>query len=60
MSTLWEKLTSFENLYHAATEAQRGKRFKAEVARFHHDIGASLVGLAERVASAVIRLAPWD
>ena len=47
MSTLWDELASFENLYHAATEARRGKRFNAEVARFHHDIGTSLVELRD-------------
>ena len=47
LSTLWEQLTSFDNLWHAASDARRGKRFKGEAARFHHDIGASLVALRD-------------
>jgi len=47
--TLFEKLTSFENLYAAARSAQRGKRFKPSVARFHRDLAASLVKLQDEL-----------
>lgn len=46
---LFERLTSFENLYRAAKDAQRGKRFKSGVARFHHDLAASLVQLRDEL-----------
>ena len=54
--TLWEKLTSFGNLYVAAKEAQRGKRFKPAVARFHYDLANSLLALKDDLLSG--RYAP--
>jgi TolA-binding protein len=35
-----ERLASFENLYQAAMEARRSKRYKDAAARFHHDLAA--------------------
>ncbi len=49
--TLWEKLTSFGNLYVAAKKAQRGKRFKPAVARFHYDLANSLLALKDDLLS---------
>ncbi|MDZ4802138.1 MAG: reverse transcriptase/maturase family protein [Bryobacteraceae bacterium] len=59
LSTLWDKLTSFENLYQAATEARSGKRFKDEVARFHHDVGANLVALRDELLGGHYRPGPY-
>jgi len=53
--TLWENLTSFGNLYEAAKEAQRGKRFKPAAARFHHDLAARVVALKDSLLSGAYR-----
>ena len=53
--TLFERLASFENLYRAATEARRGKRFQPEVARFHHDLAQSLVTLRDELLAGAYR-----
>jgi retron-type reverse transcriptase len=47
--TLWQRLTSFENLYRAAKEAQLGKRFKRSVAQFNYDLGGRLVELRDEL-----------
>ena len=43
---LWEKLTSFENLYLAARKARRGKREKIPVERFEFDLERNLTELS--------------
>ena len=57
--TLWEKLTSFGNLYVAAKEAQRGKRFKPAVARFHYDVAAHLLELKDELLSGAYQPGPY-
>ena len=57
--TLWEKLTSFGNLYTAAKEAQRGKRFKPAVGRFHYDLAGSLIELRDELLSERYRPGPY-
>jgi retron-type reverse transcriptase len=57
--TLWEKLTSFGNLYVAAKEAQRGKRFKPAVGRFHYDLAGSLIELRDELLSERYRPGPY-
>ena len=42
---LWGALTSFENLHLAAAKAARGKRRRANVARFNHRLESSLFRL---------------
>ena len=34
-TNLYESICTFENLLHAASKAQRGKRFKGSTARFN-------------------------
>ena len=57
--TLWDKLTSFGNLYTAAKAAQRGKRFKPAVARFHYDLASSLLALQEDLLSGKYQPGPY-
>jgi RNA-directed DNA polymerase len=57
--TLWERLTSFENLYQAAMEARRGKRMKPAVGRFHHDLGPNLVKLRDELLDGSYRPGPY-
>jgi retron-type reverse transcriptase len=57
--TLWERLTSFENLYCAAKEAQRGKRFKPAVGRFHYDLASSLIALRDELLSGSYQPGPY-
>lgn len=49
------RLASFENLYEAARRAQRGKRQKPAVARFHHDLARNLVTLRDELLSGDYR-----
>ncbi len=55
----FEALASFENLFLAARAAQRGKRFKPAVARFHHDLAASLVELRDELLEGRYRPGPY-
>src|SRR5580704_4665325 len=55
----FERLASFENLYLAAQDAKKGKSFQAGVARFHHDIGASLVELRDELMEGRYRPGPY-
>ena len=42
---LWPEVTAFENLWQAAKQAQRGKRFRPNVLAFNHEIEKNLLGL---------------
>ncbi len=55
----FERLASFENLYQAAGQARRGKRFKAAAARFHHDLSANLVRLRDELLGGEYRPGPY-
>ena len=57
--SLFEQLTSFENLYNAARAARLGKRFKPGAARFHHDIGRSLVDLRDELREGRYQPGPY-
>jgi retron-type reverse transcriptase len=59
MGRLFEALTSFENLYRAAKDAQRGKRFKPAVARFHYDVARSLVDLRDELMEGRYQPGPY-
>jgi retron-type reverse transcriptase len=51
----FERLASFENLYLAACQARKGKRFTEPVARFHHDLAGNLVTLRDQLLSGAYR-----
>jgi len=59
MGRLFDTLASFENLYRAAKDAQRGKRFKPAVARFHYDLGRSLLELRDELVEGRYRPGPY-
>lgn len=42
---LWADITAFENLWQAAKQAQRGKRFRPNVLAFNHEIERNLLTL---------------
>jgi retron-type reverse transcriptase len=42
---LWSQIIDFENLWRAARQAQRGKRFRANVLAFNHDLESNLLEL---------------
>lgn len=46
---LWPRLTSYGNLVRAALKAARGKRFQANVARFHYDLEGQLCRLQDEL-----------
>jgi len=54
---LFGELTSFENLYLAAQNAQKGKRFRADVAKFHNHLERSFIydSYANRVGKGTHR-----
>ena len=54
----FERLSSMANLHSAALRAYKGKRFKDASARFHHDLGRSLVKLRDELLSG--SYAPGD
>lgn len=55
----FERLASFENLYAAACEAKKGKRFTHAVARFHHDLARNLVQLRDQLLDGSYRPGPY-
>ena len=48
---LWERMISFESLLEAAMKAQRGKRFRPPVARFHFNLERELLVLQEELSA---------
>ena len=56
---LWEGMISFESLLEAAEKAQRGKRFRPAVARFHFTLERELLVLREELASKRYRPGPY-
>lgn len=42
---LWSQVTAFENLWQAARQAQKGKRFRPNVLAFNHEIEQNLLQL---------------
>jgi RNA-directed DNA polymerase len=42
---LWEQITSFENLWNSAKQAQRGKRFRDNVLSFNYNLESELIAL---------------
>jgi retron-type reverse transcriptase len=52
---LWETLTDFPNLLRAAFQARRGKRFRANVARFEFHLERELLRLQEELRSRSYR-----
>lgn len=42
---LWPQITAFENLWQAAKQAQRGKRFRPNVLAFNHELELNLLEL---------------
>jgi retron-type reverse transcriptase len=56
---LWAELISFPNLLRAAQNAQRGKRFRPDVARFHFDLERQLWALHEELARHTYQPGPY-
>ena len=56
---LFDRLVSFENLLAAAQAARRGKRFKANVARFDFDLEGELFALQHELCSQAYRPGPY-
>ena len=48
---LWDRLISFPSLLEAAEKAQRGKRTRPDVIRFHYDLERELWKLHDQLAS---------
>ena len=55
---LWERMISFESLLEAAMKAQRGKRFRPPVARFHFNLERELLVLQEELSAKTYRPGP--
>ncbi len=55
VGNLWPRLISFQNLLAAATQAQRGKRFRRAVARFNFQLEPELLRLQEELAAKTYR-----
>jgi retron-type reverse transcriptase len=56
---LFERLASFSNLYQAAAQARRGKRFKDSTARFDRSLAANLVQLRDELLAGEYRPGPY-
>jgi RNA-directed DNA polymerase len=48
-NNLWSEITSFENLFLAARQAQRGKRFRDNVLEFNHHLEEELIQLQQEL-----------
>ena len=55
----FERLASFENLYAAAMKAQKGKRYKAAAARFHHELAPNPVKLSDELQAGTYQPGPY-
>ncbi len=55
----FERLASFENLYHAAMAARKGKRFLSAAGRFHHRLAENLLSLRDELLSGRYRPGPY-
>lgn len=53
--SLFDRIASFENLYQAAAESRRGKRFKDATARFDRDLVSNLSRLQQELLSGTYR-----
>lgn len=56
---LWEEITSFANLWHAAREARRSKRFRDYALAFHGDEERELLRLRDELRSRTYRPGPY-
>jgi hypothetical protein len=56
---LWPHLIAFPNLLRAARQAERGKRFRPDVARFHFNLERELWALHEELAGHTYRPGPY-
>jgi hypothetical protein len=56
---LWPELISFANLLRAARKAQRGKRLRPGVDRFHFDLERQLWALHRELAGHTYRPGPY-
>ncbi len=56
---LWPDLIAFPNLLQAARKAQRGKRYRLGVARFHFNLEPELWALHEALAQHTYRPGPY-
>ena len=56
---LFDRLVSFENLLAAAGTARRGKRFKANTARFEYQLEPELLTLQDELRSRTYRPGPY-
>jgi hypothetical protein len=56
---LWPHLIAFPNLLRAARKAERGKRFRSDVARFHFDLERELGALGRELAAHSYRPGPY-
>lgn len=56
---LWGELTSFGNLWHAAREARRGKRFRDYALAFHADEEREILRLRDELLARTYRPGPY-
>jgi len=56
---LWPHLIAFPNLLRAARQAERGKRFRPDVARFHFNLERELWTLHQELAGHTYRPGPY-
>jgi retron-type reverse transcriptase len=56
---LWPRLISFANLLRAARKAERGKRFRPDVAAFHFNLERELWTLHQELAGHTYRPGPY-
>ena len=55
VGNLWPQVIDFENLYHAARQAQQGKRFKPGVLAFNHRLEDELHWLQEELSQFIYK-----
>jgi hypothetical protein len=56
---LYGEVCSFGNLWLAARRARRGKRYRADVAAFHHDLEGNLLRLRDELLERSYRPGPY-
>ena len=52
---LWDRIVSFDNLWHAARLARKGKRMLESAGRFERNLGQNLTALQDELSSGTYR-----
>lgn len=59
LRNIWEKITSFENIFGAWNDARRGKRYYPQILKFGARVEENILGIQGELIHRVWRPSPW-